>query len=259
MESSTVFLVVPTYNEGPQLSHSIDRLLDLVELQNLNAVCVLIDDGSTDQSTQMLAETDKNGNLKILHHEQNRGIASALETGLQWVLKRASNEDFLVILEADGTNDASILSKMTQRLADGFDVVIGSRIAPGGGMKGFPILRRTVSSVGNLVMRFLIGYPGIYDYSIFYRAYRIPVLLKLQQAGNGTMFEERGFAANAEILLKIACLGGRITEVPHLYRYDLKKSISKMRLGTTTREYLHLIKRYRNPIRDALICGQAND
>lgn len=257
MESSTLFLVVPAFNEGPALSRFIGLLLDKIDKQNLKSTIVLVDDGSTDRSTEDLIQTNEDGRLVVVKHDKNQGIAGALETGLRWVLQKASTDDFLVVLEADGTNDVSILRNMTQRLAEGYDVVIGSRIAQGGGMKGFPILRRTFSFVGNMIMRFFIGYPGVYDYSIFYRAYKITALLKLQQASNGTMFQERGFAANAEILLKIASLGARITEVPHMYRYDLKKSASKMRLGTTTKEYLHLIQRFRHPIRNALIHGQS--
>jgi hypothetical protein len=147
---------------------------------------------------------------------------------------------------------------MCTRLDDGYDVVIGSRLLPGGDMRGFPARRKILSILGNWLMRYRIGYPGVNDYTIFFRAYRIAALHAAAENGNGRMFHGSGFEANAEILLRIARAGLRITEVPHVYRYDLKRSSSKMDPGATIAGYLKLIRRYRKPVQAALLEGRSS-
>jgi len=231
-------------------------LYNEINEQNLDATVVVVDDGSTDESRDLLKEISDKNQIQLLRHDVNCGVAKALESGIKWVLRRADLQDTLVILEADGTNDIKILSKLCYKIDDGFDVVIGSRHLPGGGMDGFPFIRRIISKAGNLTMRLAIGYPGVCDYTIFYRAYRLWVLDDIAKNSNGSFFKEKGFAANAELLLQIASRGGRITEVPHYYRYGLKQSTSKMDLGQTVLGYLSLISRFRQPIKNAQISGR---
>ena len=254
-----MFIVIPTFNEGNAISSFFASLDREIQEQKLKATLVVVDDGSTDESKALLGEISDKGKIQLLRHDVNYGVAKALETGIKWVLKKADLQDILVVLEADGTNDIKILSKLCDRIDDGFDVVIGSRHLDGGGIDGFPLLRRTISKAGNFTMRLAIGYPGVCDYTIFYRAYRISAINDMANNSNGSFFREKGFAANAELLLQLASKGGRITEIPHFYRYHLKQSTSKMDLGQTVLGYLSLINRFRHPIKNALITGRPAD
>jgi len=259
VELPGLYIVIPAYNEGAAVGHFFTNLLDEVEKQALKATLVLVDDGSTDESRPFLTEVEQRKDVVLLRHDKNLGVARALETGIRWVLEKGDLKRILVVLEADGTNDIKILSKLCDKIDDGFDVAIGSRHLSGGGAKGLPLIRRSMSAVGNFALRWAIGYPGVCDYTIFYRAYRLSIINEIAKSSNGCLFNEKGFAANAELLLKIASSGARVTEVPHLYNYNLKQSTSKMDMGNTIRGYLNLIYRFHNSMRKTIPAENCQD
>lgn len=248
-----IFIIIPTFNEGPTLQTVLEDLERLFAKMNPQVRLVVVDDGSTDQTRQVLDEKQREGGIVLLRHEKNLGVGRALETGFTWVLENADEADLAAVMEADGTNDATLVENMAELLMEGNDVVIGSRLIPGGRMKGFPLHRRLLSWAGNRVMQWTMGVPGVSDYTIFFRGYRVGVLKKMAgQAGGAPLIKEKSFAANAEILLRIVSQGGKVAELPHVYRYDQKKSSSKIRLGKTIAGYLGLIRRFREPVRQAL-------
>jgi dolichol-phosphate mannosyltransferase len=89
------------------------------------------------------------------------------------------------------------------------DVVIGSRYAQGGGVKGWPLSRRVMSRCVNLYGRCLLGLP-VKDISGSFRCYRVDRLRQLDL----DRIRSRGYSFYEEILWRLKRVGARFVEVP---------------------------------------------
>lgn len=206
----TVFLLLPAYNE----EKALPSLLGKVKGMELKVIAV--DDGSTDRTAEVVARHCS----VLLRHEKNKGLGEALRTGFDYVAKNAADDDMIVTMDADDTHDPALIPSMLQRMKD-FDIVIASRYCKGGKQTGVGFLRAFLSRAMSLFLGLVFPVRGASDYSSGYRAYKAGILK------HGLQIESRGFACMPEILVKLAAAGARVTEIPLVMHYELKKSGSK--------------------------------
>jgi glycosyltransferase involved in cell wall biosynthesis len=119
-----LWAVVPVYNEARVLAGVLDELTDVFP-----HVCV-VDDASTDGSGQ-IAEGFADRGVRLVTHPVNLGQGAALQTGFDYVLGDPLMRR-VVTFDADGQHSAHDAVRLARRLADGFDVVLGSRFLSGG-------------------------------------------------------------------------------------------------------------------------------
>ncbi|MCL4233366.1 MAG: glycosyltransferase family 2 protein [Deltaproteobacteria bacterium] len=236
-----LYLIAPAFNEGPRIRDFVADAIRHGEQLDGGFRLVIVDDGSRDESVPVLDELARDGQITLLRHERNRGIAAAFTTGIGHALAQCTDDDAVAIIESDGSNDLAILPRMLERLNEGADAVIGSRNIAGGGYVGFPFTRRLLSRFGNALFRSLAPVPGVTDYTIFYRVYRASALRVVFRNDRPSPLEFPDFSANAEILFRLAQADQHFAEVAHAYRYDRKDSASKLRVWRNTRQSLRLI------------------
>lgn len=233
------YVIIPAYNEGPNLG------VVLHDLQQLSATLplgiVVVNDGSRDNTLEVAESFRDKLDLEIVTHPVNLGVPMTFYDGLVAAAKKAQPGDCIFIMEGDGTSDLKCMPEMARRVYAGDDVVVASRYIRGGGYLNFPWQRTAGSWVVNQVLSVFFHVRGITDYTIFYRAYRAaPVQQALQHFGSNYV-TTKSFAANLEVLLRVLPYSKRFSEVPLLYDYGLKKSKSKMNVFKTLREYQGLI------------------
>ncbi len=234
-------IIIPCYNEAANLPGLFAALREaLAEPYRITAV----NDGSADATAVVLTDLALEHHVTILTHQQNQGVAAAFRTGFTAVIREAADDDVVAVLEGDRTSTPSLLPDMVRRVRAGADVVIASRYRLGGGYKNFPLKRLILSRGANSVFRLFFPIAGATDYSIFYRAYRVPPLRACLQAHGDRFIESTTFLANAEILLKLRPFIRRVDEVPLLYDYGAKRGKSGMKVGTNLRSYLVFIARH---------------
>lgn len=119
-----VSIVIPVYNEAPTL----ERLLRRVAAVDLPKEVIVVDDGSTDGTRDLLPELEDRGLIdQLCMHERNRGKGAALRTGFA----RATGE-VTVVQDADLEYDPGEIPRLLQPIADGkADAVYGSRFLGG--------------------------------------------------------------------------------------------------------------------------------
>lgn len=236
-------IVILAYNEEfglPGLAEALDGVLRGGESYRI----LVVDDGSRDKTAEVARELAKRYPVDLLQHAVNRGVAAAFETGIRAAVAASGPDDLVFTIEGDLTNDPRIIRRMAGRLRDGLDVVCASRYEPGGAYVGFPLKRRLLSWGANLLARNFFRVPGVKDYTLFYRGYRAAALKRALDAWGEDFIECRGFAANAEILVKVAAAGPlSCGEVATVYRYDLKRGKSSMKVGRNLAEYAGLFWR----------------
>ena len=192
-------VVMPVYNEVGTVRQVIDRVLNL----ELDVELVVVDDGSTDGTRQVLAELDDD-RVQVVLHDRNQGKGAAVRTGYQH-----AKGDLVTIQDADLELNPAEIPTLIQPVLDGTaDVVYGSRFVYGWAhrsrLNGFA--NRFLSGLTNL----LYG-TRIRDMEACYKVFRTELLQRFTLRANRFDFEP-------EITAKLAKMGLEIVELPVNYK-----------------------------------------
>ena len=109
-------------------------------------------------------------------------------------------------MEADLTNNPRDIPRFLTKLDEGYDLVLGSRFIPTGGMVKVNFWRAQISQLGNLFGRYFLKIP-ISDLTLGFRAAKIPVFKKIQ-------LKEKGFGIQLEMAVKAFWANFKIVELP---------------------------------------------
>jgi dolichol-phosphate mannosyltransferase len=250
--------VIPAYNEA----ENVPRLLaDLVpHARALGARVIVVDDGSTDGTAEVVRAHAQDMHLAVVRHPENSGLGAAINTGIRAALSEASDGDAIITLEADTTSDLNDLRAMLSRFEEGYDVVLASVYAPGGAIRGVSRSRIALSKSVSGTFRVLGGLRDIHTLSSLYRVYRAGTLRRAADTYGYLLVREPGFAANVELLLKLYAAGASIAEVPTVNDWSTRKGSSKMKLKPTALAYFrvmiaHLAGRIQPPPTSPLALG----
>jgi dolichol-phosphate mannosyltransferase len=242
--------VIPAYNERENIP---GLMADLVPVaQRLGARVIFVDDGSTDGTAEAIAEHGDGLHLAVVRHKINRGLGTAINSGLRAALGESQDDDAIVTLEADNTSDLDDLSRMLELFDSGCDVVLASVYAPGGRIIGVAPWRLAASKAVSNTFRYLGGLRELHTLSSLYRVYRAGTLRRAAETYGYLLVREPGFAANVELLLKLYNAGARVAEVPTVNDWSRRLGSSKMRLRPTIFAYgrlmaAHIVGRIQPP------------
>ena len=228
-----LWIMLPAYNEQRDLPSLLEKLEKA--LKNEQYHLIVVNDGSTDKTNEILKKYKDRLNLDVIQHPINRGLGETERDGFEYIIWKADREDLVVRVEGDDTHEPKYMFDLIKKLDEGFDVVNTSRFQPGGGQLGVSPYHAFVSKSANIFMRLVLGIKGVSDYSCGYRAYRVAVLQDALELYGNNFIQLRGlgFTSTLEIIVKLNLLGCRFGEVPFLLRYDQKKGGSKM-VGSIT-------------------------
>lgn len=192
-----VTVVIPTYNEV----NTIREILHRVEQQGIAEEILVVDDGSSDGTREILESLNGSGPIRTIFHERNLGKGAAVRTGIQ-----AARGDVIVIQDADLEYHPREIKSLLQPLEENLaDVVFGSRFL------GAP--RRPVMfwhMVANKILTLLtnILYNNILtDMETGYKVFRRSVVEEMKLRANRFDFEP-------EFTAKVLKRKVRVFEVP---------------------------------------------
>lgn len=117
-------VVIPCYNEQEVIRETVKRLKAFCsDLENIEAELIFVDDGSRDQTREILREIAKeDSRIRIIGFARNFGHQVAVTAGID-----AANGDAVVLIDADLQDPPEVIHEMIERWRDGFDVVYGTR------------------------------------------------------------------------------------------------------------------------------------
>lgn len=200
-------VIIPVFNEEKTIGKILKRVLSQQTVWEV----VVVDDGSTDNTRQVLQQT-RDKKIKILHHQKNSGKGAALRTGLEKV-----TGDFVIIQDADLEYNPKEYEKLLKESCEKV-VVYGSRI------KGDNPHAYTRTYLGNVLITTFCNLLFGTNLTDIYTCYKLmPVKI-----AKSLKIKSGGFEVEAEITAKLAKKGIKIIEIPISYKprsYEQGKKI----------------------------------
>ena len=193
-------IVIPAYNEV----HTIEQILSRVKSTPHPKEIIVVDDGSTDGTTDRLREMMTNHELIVVFHTQNQGKGAALRTAFQHV-----TGDIVIIQDADLEYDPRDYDDLLEPILDGrADVVYGSRFI--GGPHRVLFFWHYVGNKFLTILSNMFTNLNLTDMETCYKVFRASLLSDIQ-------ITSQRFGFEPEITAKFAKLKCRIYEVPISY------------------------------------------
>jgi dolichol-phosphate mannosyltransferase len=241
----TVHLVIPALNEAANIGHVLADLRAARDRlpTRLDACMLLVDDGSTDGTSEVARAAAGDLNVEVLRHDEPQGPGRAFATAFARLEPTLSGDDFVLTLEADNTSRVELLERMVLRSREGYDAVFASPYAYGGGIVRTNPVRTGLSHLANTFVKEFLGIRGLFTVSSFFRLYRGSAVRRLQEHFGPGIVERAGFESMAELTLKMVYMGMSISEVAMVLDSSRRVGNSKMRIGRTGLGYLALFRR----------------
>jgi glycosyltransferase involved in cell wall biosynthesis len=202
-------VVVPVFNEAG----TVEELLRRVQNVRFPKEIVVVDDGSTDGTREILSRLDtaarqatgSENSFQVIYQPYNRGKGAAVRAGLERV-----TGDVVIIQDADLEYDPEDYAKLLDPiLTDKADVVYGTRFAGGGPHRVLFFWHSLGNRLLTLISNALTNL-NLSDMEVGYKVFRSEVLKRIKLKSDGFGFEP-------EITMKVAKQGCRIYEVPISY------------------------------------------
>jgi len=164
--SPDISIVVPLLNEEQSLGELTGQIQEALSKSNYSFEILLIDDGSTDRSWEIVEQLSRNHDeIQGIRLRRNYGKSDALQTGFE-----RSSGRFVVTMDADLQDDPNEIPSMVEKLEAGADLVSGWKKK-----RHDPISKKIPSRFFNAVTRWVTGIK-LHDFNCGLKAYRKEVV-----------------------------------------------------------------------------------
>ncbi len=212
----TISILIPVFNEIRFLSDLLEKV-NAVDFCGLQKQIIMVDDGSTDGTRDLLKRYEGQTPYTVVYHEANQGKGAALRTALQY-----ATGDIIVIQDADLEYDPKDYPELIQLILDGkADVAYGSRLTAGKPVRAFNVLHYFGNKFLTLMTNILYN-TTLTDMETCYKAFKAEFLKDVVIRSNRFDFEP-------EITAKVLKRGAKLYEAPISYsgrNFDEGKKIT---------------------------------
>lgn len=145
-----VSVILPTYNEAENIPLIVKKLETV--LKKFNYEILIVDDNSPDKTYDIAVRLGENNKrIRAIRRVHERGLSSAIVAGFA-----NANGKYRIVMDADMQHDEKVLPLFIEKFREGYDLVIGTRRAEGGGTKNWSWIRRFISRVASLMARIIL-------------------------------------------------------------------------------------------------------
>ncbi len=218
----TYSFVIPAYNESVRIRPSLHALIRHVQEQNWDAEILVVNDGSSDDTAQIVREYgEQHPQVLLIENPGNRGKGYSVRNGMLH-----ARGDICLFTDADLSSPITEAQKLFDAIAQGADIAIGSRwLQAELQTERQPLYRQAFGRIFNLALRVILGL-RFADTQCGFKAFR-------REAAQRTFplqkIERWGF--DPEILYLARRAGLRVEEVPVLWAHSEGTRLHPLRDG----------------------------
>ncbi len=205
-------IVIPTYNEKENILKLVKRIR-----RYLDCIILIVDD-SNDLSIKKILLKNKIKNLKYFNRGKKNGRGSAVLYGFKRLIK-IKKIKCLIEMDADLSHSPKELQRnISYFFKNSLDLLIGSRYLKGSRILNWPLSRRVLSKLSNVLARILLGVP-VNDYTNGFRFYSKraakTIIAKCNKTGGG-------FIILSEIIIVLWNNNYKISEIKSIFRNRIR-------------------------------------
>lgn len=239
----SISLILPCYNEEANLQKGVlDKIGNFTQNNSHFIEVIIVDDGSTDQSQEII-----NRYLKLfpkfrLLKNKHQGKAYAIITGI-----KSSKGNYVFFSDIDLATPIEEAEWLVKKIKEGYQIIIGSRKS---NRKGAPILRKILSFGGNVVRTLLFNFKNITDTQCGFKLFEKKAALhiishsQLFQGTRNTHGPSVTAAFDLEFLFLAFKYGYKVKEVPILWRHVETRNVNFLKDAVETLSDILKIKYY---------------
>ena len=218
----TYSIVIPAYNESARIRPTLDEILRYAQAQNWDAKILVVNDGSSDDTAQIVREYGRlHPQVLLLENPGNRGKGYSVRNGMLH-----AGGDICLFTDADLSSPITEAPKLFDALAAGADIAIGSRwLRSELQTERQSLLRQAFGRIYNLVLRVILGL-RFADTQCGFKAFRLEAA---QRIFPWQRIERWGF--DPEILFLAHRAGLRVEEVPVVWAHSEGTRLNPFRDG----------------------------
>jgi dolichol-phosphate mannosyltransferase len=209
-------VVVPTYDEAPNIEAFLRRVREVVPAADV----LVVDDNSPDGTADLAEAVGADvGQVKVLRRPGKDGLGNAYRAGIAFGLDEGY--EALIQMDADFSHDPADVPRLVAATGAA-DLVLGSRYMPGGGITDWGLLRRLISRGGCAYARWLLAVP-VRDLTGGFKCFHRRVLegIDLEHVRSD------GYGFQIELTYRAIKAGFTVAEVPILF-HEREVGNSKM-------------------------------
>lgn len=223
-----LYICIPAYNEAPTIGVLLWRIRKVFQEFSREYEVLVYDDASTDSTAEVLVPYAEVLPLTVIRGESRRGYGHALGALAREASRRTrhARRDAVIVMQADFTDAPESLPELVKRFEGGADIVAAEweRSA------AEPTPVRRLRMLAPWIVRPFVSAGRVKDQFASFRLYRISVIRELLKAtGNAPLVSSDGWAANMEMITRLAPFARRVEMVPITPRHDIRPRASRVR------------------------------
>ena len=220
-----LYLCIPSHDEAPTVGPLLWKIRKTFQAFPREYEILVADDASSDATSEILEPYTKALPLTVIRHGERHGYARSLEELLRVAVERTDRprRDAAVVLHADFAHGPEYLPEIVKRLESGADIVIGQATVTGEPRRAARLVRK----YARWLLRG-VQVSGVKDIVSGYGAFRLFAVRNALREQQGPLLTAEGWAANAELIARVARHARRVDTVDVLERHDIRQRPSRV-------------------------------
>ena len=227
-----IYVCIPSHDEGPTVGLVLWKIRKVFGEFGREYQLLVADDASTDRTAETLEPYLKVLPLTVVRNDKRLGYAGSVEGLLRLALERSDRprRDCAVVMHADFSHGPQFLPELVREMESGADLVVAEATLSGQPSRAHRMLRRFAPRLVGM------NTTGIRDTVSGFLAVRLSSLRLALKDRDDRLLETEGWAANAELIARLAAQARRVETVSVVERHDLKARPSRIEPWTMARE-----------------------
>jgi glycosyltransferase involved in cell wall biosynthesis len=192
-----IYVCIPSYNEAPTVGLLLWKIRQVFASFPREYQLLVLDDGSTDATAEVLERYTRVLPLTVLRHEERRGYAASVDRLFRQAVELTDRpkRDAAILMHADFAHSPQAIPDLVRRIESGADLVVAEARLEGEPSRAHRLVRR----YGPLLLRGVVSVAGVRDILSGYAILRLVVLRNALRSQSTGLFVSEGWVANAEL------------------------------------------------------------